>query len=235
MKRSLIWTALLSIGVAGSALAEAVPPSGRYDNRVRNASYVDGQVYRVNTGVMRVTSIEFGVGEEIVSIVAGDTEGYKYDAVPGGRALVVKPLLAGATTNMTVYTNLRAYYLQLQESGRGANYVVRFNGGVAAQSKAGADQPIKTVQKSAPYTRYGANVLTDITPQQVSDDGAFTYFHFSLRGEVPAIFKTTTGVEKTVNSTTMPDGTVRVSGISRYWVVRLGKSEAVIKRMEPAR
>jgi len=73
MKGWLIAAALSAATWAGPVLAEIAPAAGRYDSRVRNALYQDGQVYRVNVGMMRVTSVEFGPGEEIVSIVAGDT------------------------------------------------------------------------------------------------------------------------------------------------------------------
>lgn len=238
MKHTLLASAALAIGLAmaPAAFAEVVPAAGRHDNRVRNATYVDGQVYRVNVGMMRVTSIEFGPGEEIVSIVAGDTAGFNFDGVPGGRAVVVKPTVAGGSTNMTVFTNRRAYYLDLHEAGRRADYVVRFGGGVSATGRAAAAQmPIKQVQRTAPYSHYGVSAKNDVTPLQVWDDGAFTYFRFRRAGQMPAIFKTSNGQERTVNSETTSDGTVRVSGVSPYWVLRVGGTETVVARMEPKR
>lgn len=236
-QKNLISSALaFSILFAPAAFAEAIPAAGRQDSRVRNAVFVDGQVYRVNLGMMRATSVEFGPGEEIVSIVAGDTEGFNFDAVPGGRALVVKPTVAGGSTNMTVFTNRRAYYLDLHEVGRRADYVVRFGGGVAATGASTArPMPIKQVQRTAPYTLYAASARNDVTPLQVWDDGAFTYFRFRRAGQLPAIFKTTNGQERTTNSETRGDGTVRVSGVSPYWVLRVGETETVVERMDAKR
>lgn len=234
MRHTLLASVALAIGLAmaPAAFAEVVPAAGRHDNRVRNATYVDGQVYRVNVGMMRVTSIEFGPGEEISSIVAGDTSGFNFDGVPGGRAVVVKPTVAGGSTNMTVFTNRRAYYLDLHEVGRRADYVVRFGGGVAATGrKTGSQMPIKQVQRTAPYTLYGVSAKNDVTPLQVWDDGAFTYFRFRRAGQMPAIFKTSNGSERTVNSETTADGAVRVSGVSSYWVLRVGETETVVARM----
>lgn len=231
MKKLTAISALAALMISGMAAhAETTPPSGRYDSRVRNANYVDGQVYKVLVGVMKVTSIEFGPGEEIKSIVAGDTEAFAFDGVPGGRALVVKPTVPGASTNMTVYTNRRAYYLFLQEAGKNAHFVVRFGGGVTAQARA-TTASNKTVQPAAPWTHYGANVLNEVTPLQVWDDGTFTYFKFKRNATVPAIFKTARGPEATTNSTALSDGTIRVSGVSPYWVLRAGNVETVIKRM----
>lgn len=235
MKGWLIAAALGAATWAGPVLAEITPAAGRHDSRVRNAVYQDGQVYRVNVGMMRVTSVEFGPGEEIVSIVAGDTEGFNFDGVPGGRALVVKPTVAGGSTNMTVYTNRRAYYLQLHEAGPRADYVVRFGGGVTAQAPrtAAAEPQNKRLNPTTPWHGYAASERNAALPAQVWDDGDFTYFRFQRGAQLPAIFKTSSGPERTVNSTTLSDGTIRVSGISPYWVLRIASTETVIKRLDP--
>ena len=235
MKGWLIAAALGAAMGAAPALAEVTPSAGRHDSRVRNAVYQDGQVYRVNVGMMRVTSVEFGPGEEIVSIVAGDTEGFNFDGVPGGRALVVKPTVSGGSTNMTVYTNRRAYYLQLHEAGQRADYVVRFNGGVSAQAtRTAASEPQnKRLNPTTPWHGYAASERNAALPTAVWDDGDFTYFRFPRGAQLPAIFKTSNGPERTVNSTTLSDGTIRVSGISPYWVLRISATETVIKRLDP--
>lgn len=235
MRNRLIGATLAICTSAVPAMAEVTPAAGRHDSRVRNATWQDGQVYRVNVGMMRVTSVEFGPGEEIVSIVAGDTVGFNFDGVPGGRALVVKPTIAGGATNMTVYTNRRAYYLQLHEAGPRADYVVRFGGGVSAKSpQGGASTPQNTrLNPTTPWHGYAASARNAALPRQVWDDGDFTYFRFPRGAQLPAIFKTSNGPERTVNSTTMADGTIRVSGISPYWVLRISASETVIKRLEP--
>lgn len=235
MRGWLIAAALGAATWAAPALAEVTPSAGRHDSRVRNAVYQDGQVYRVNVGMMRVTSVEFGPGEEIVSIVAGDTEGFNFDGVPGGRALVVKPTVAGGSTNMTVYTNRRAYYLHLNEVGARADYVVRFGGGVTAQAPrtVAAEPQNKRLNPTTPWGGYAASKRNAALPLQVWDDGDFTYFRFPRGAQLPAIFKTSSGPERTVNSTTLPDGTIRVSGISPYWVLRIAATETVIKRLDP--
>ena len=79
------------------------------------ATYQEGQVYRLNVSLTHVTTIEFGDGETIRSIIAGDTEGFEIDGVPGGQAFAIKPLARGVHTNVTVYTNRRSYYFNVQE------------------------------------------------------------------------------------------------------------------------
>ena len=59
------------------AFAEAIPRGGPNDSRVRLATYQEGQVYRLNVSLTHVTTIEFGEGESIRPIIAGDTEGFE--------------------------------------------------------------------------------------------------------------------------------------------------------------
>lgn len=229
MKNIMIGT-MAAMMLANSVTAEVTPRAGSHDARVREAQYVDGQVYRLNVMLSRVTSVEFGQGEEIVSIVAGDTHSFEFDGVPGGRAFVIKPTARGARTNVTVFTNRRTYYFSAQESDAATHYAVRFNypGGAGAQ-------PSNAVARRAPNSNYGADALTGITPTHVWDDGSFTYFRFRSNGEIPSIFAVSAGRERSVNSSTTNDGAIRVSGTSPYWVMRLGDIETTIAMMEVAR
>ena len=52
---------------APAALAETTPRPGPHDNRVRVATWTEGQVYRIVTTLTRVTTVEFGEGETIRS------------------------------------------------------------------------------------------------------------------------------------------------------------------------
>ena len=92
---------------ANFAFAETTPGRGAHDARVRVAQYQDGQVYRIVTGMTHVTSVEFAEGETIRSILAGDTEGFMFDGVPGGRAFAIKPVARGVQTNITVYSGFK--------------------------------------------------------------------------------------------------------------------------------
>ena len=215
----LILPALLSVTVsvaANFAFAEAIPRSGPNDNRVRVATYQDGQVYRLKVSLTHVTTVEFGQGETIRSIIAGDTEGFQLDGVPGGRAFAVKPSARGVHTNITVYTNRRSYYFNVTESGSPTFYVVQFR--YPDENR----RPTNAVAQRAPNYNYAASDRTNFTPSSVWDDGTFTFFRFPRNAPVPAIFQHNNGRERTVNSTQVEDGVLRVSGVGREWVLRLG-------------
>lgn len=209
--------------IAAPALAEYIPRTGGNDNRVRVATYQDGQVYRLSVSLTHVTTVEFGQGETIRSIIAGDTEGFQLDGVPGGWAFAVKPNARGVHTNITVYTNRRSYYFNVTEASSPTYYVVQF------RYPEDNVRPTNAVAQQAPNYNYAASDQTEFTPTSVWDDGTFTYFRFPRSSPVPAIFRSTTGSERTVNSQQIEDGVLRVSGVSNQWVLRLGEDVVCIQ------
>lgn len=213
---------LLLIFTAATALAEATPRRGPNDSRVRIATYQDGQVFRLNVSLTHVTTVEFGEGETIRSILAGDTEGFELDGVPGGQAFAIKPLARGVHTNVTVYTNRRSYYFNVREVSSPTFYVVQFR--YPEEQR----RPQNAVAAQAPNYNYGASSRTEITPARVWDDGTFTYFQFGRNAPVPAIFRYSGGRERTVNTQQTDPGVIRVSGVNAQWVLRLGEEVVCI-------
>ncbi|MEM8572816.1 MAG: TrbG/VirB9 family P-type conjugative transfer protein [Pseudomonadota bacterium] len=213
---------------ANAALTEAVPRGGPNDSRVRIATYQQGQVYRLSVSLTHVTTIEFGEGESIRSIIAGDTEGFEIDGVPGGQAFAIKPLARGVHTNVTVYTNRRSYYFNVQEASVPTFYVVQFR---YPDEEQGAQNAIA---QAAPNYNYGASERLEFTPHRVWDDGTFTYFQFERNAPVPAIFRYSNGRERTANTQATEDGVIRVSGVHDQWVLRIGDEVVCIQATPPA-
>lgn len=219
---------LLIALLPGLAFAEAIPRGGPNDNRVRLATYQEGQVYRLSVSLTHVTTVEFGEGESIRSIIAGDTEGFEIDGVPGGQAFAIKPVARGVHTNVTVYTNRRSYYFIVQETRSPTFYVVQFR---YPDDNA---RPTRAIAAQAPNYNYGASARTEFTPTRVWDDGTFTYFEFPRNAPVPAIFRYANGRERTVNTQATEGGVIRVSGVNRQWVLRIGGEVVCIEATPPA-
>jgi type IV secretion system protein VirB9 len=221
----VVWIAILLITSASASLAEVQPRRGAHDDRVRIATFVDGEVYQVRTSLTHVTSIEFGPGETIRSIIAGDTEGFLLDGVPGGQAFAIKPVVRGAHTNITVYTNRRSYYFNVTEASAPTFYVIRFRYPEVARDDA------RAIARQPANHAYGVSAQAEITPQEIWDDGTFTYFRFAANAPVPAIFRWSTGRERSVNAMAQEDGVIRVSGISARWVLHLADLEVCVQDM----
>jgi type IV secretion system protein VirB9 len=214
------------------AIAETAPKPGRLDARVTYANWQDGQVYRINTRLRDVTLVELGAGEKIQSIAIGDLESFKIDKLERANLFIIKPVVAGATTNLTVETQRNIYFLQVTEGGKGSpNYSVKFTVPVVAKGKsATADIPAAAPMSYRVMKK--RKKLPAFAPVSISDDGRKTTFLIPPGAPMPAIFRADAkGQEYSVNSS-VRGTTITVSTRSERWVLRYGE-EYVCVSAEP--
>ncbi len=214
--------------LASPALAAVKPAPGPGDARIRTTPYDPNQVVLL-TGVLGYQfSIGFEAGERIENVSIGDAMGWQ--VTPNARAtlLFIKPILAGATTNMTVVTNLRHYAFELnvdKRPGRAAAgtalYGLQFLYPMTVPP-AQVPAPVTPVEPTVKNTAYSYEGSTKTLPSQVFDDGRATYFRFEDRGAYPAIFvlEDRNG-ESIVNTATRGDYLV-VDQVARAFVLRQG-------------
>ncbi len=215
----LLCAALLA-AIATPALAETTPKSMRVDARSATAMYQEGQVYKINTQLRRVTLITLAQGERFVDFKAGDTESFQFADTDGGKAILVKPVIAGAVTNGVIVTNQRFYLVEMHESAS-----VRPHYSVSFQSPAGSPAAAQSSVPAGPPRSYVISAATkdsQIKPVTVSDDGRRTFFTFSPDAPIPSIYRADAqGREYIVNGRTI--GTrVTVGSRSDRWVIRYG-------------
>ena len=222
---------LISI-TALPALAETAPKPGSHDARVTYATYQEGQVYRINTRLRNVTLVELGEGEKIQSIAIGDLESFKIDKLERANLFIIKPVVAGATTNLTVETQRNIYFLQVTEGGRGnPNYSVKFTVPSSTRSTTTGSE----IPASLPMTykiMIKGRALPSFAPVSISDDGRKTTFIIPPGAPMPTIFRADAkGKEYSVNSS-VRGTTITVSTPSERWVLRYGE-EYVCVTAEP--
>ena len=127
MTRSLLLPGLAfacALGIASVASAEVAPASMGADARVRSVLYNPVDVIRLDTHLRVNTAIELGAGERIDSVLLGDSEAFEVEVLSNRTTVSVKPLIAGAETNMTIYTGRRTISLSISE-GRSRNPTYR--------------------------------------------------------------------------------------------------------------
>lgn len=209
------------------ALSEVRPKAGSRDSRVTYAQYVDGQVYHVSTRIRNITLIELSQGEQIQSVAAGDLESFRVEKLEGPNVFTIKPLIEGASTNVTVETNRRFYFLQVSEGKGTPNWLVKFSAAADRKSSASQSAPQVRPLPVLPPTpmRYAVSrggKSISFAPVGVSDDGSKTYFQIPPGVPMPSIFRADEkGLEYAVNSTTK-GSIVTVAGRSERWVLRYG-------------
>jgi type IV secretion system protein VirB9 len=214
------------------ALSETAPKPGSHDARVTYATYQEGQVYRINTRLRNVTLVELGTGEQIQSIAIGDLESFKIDKLERANLFIIKPVVAGATTNLSVETQRNIYFLQVTEGARGEpNYSVKFTvPGSTRVATTGSEIPA-SLPMSYKIMKKG-RALPAFAPVSISDDGRKTTFVIPPGAPMPTIFRADAkGQEYSVNSS-VRGTTITVSTRSERWVLRYGE-EYVCVTAEP--
>ena len=231
-RSTLVMAGLLASLTSLPAFAETAPKPGSHDARVTYATYQEGQVYRINTRLRNVTLVELGTGEQIQSIAIGDLESFKIDKLERANLFIIKPVVAGATTNLTVETQRNIYFLQVTEGGRGEpNYSVKFTvPGSTRAATIGIEIPA-SLPMSYKIMKKG-RALPAFAPLSISDDGRKTTFVIPPGAPMPTIFRADAkGQEYSVNSS-VRGTTITVSTRSERWVLRYGE-EYVCVTAEP--
>lgn len=218
------------VALAAPALAEVTPTSLSVDPRSATAIYQEGQVYKINTRLRRVTLITLAQGERFLDFKAGDTESFVFADTENANAILVKPVIGGAVTNGVIITNRRNYLVELHESSR-----VRPHYAVSFQAPASERRTSRTSIPSGPPKTYVMTTQTDgaeIAPVRVRDDGSKTYFDFGPDAPIPSIYRAdASGREYIVNART--DGTrVTVATRSDRWVIRYDNQYVCIQNAE---
>lgn len=221
--RNRIALGLLAGLAALPALAETAPRPGARDVRVTYANYQEGQVYRVTTRLRTVTLVELGDGERIQSIAIGDLESFRIDKLERANLFIIKPVIPGASTNLTVETQKNIYFLQVTESARGTpSYSVKF-------TTPGTGRGTRTASEVPPAMPMTYRVLKTgkqqaaFAPVSIADDGRKTRFVIPPGAPIPTIFRADAkGREYSVNSA-VRGTTITVSSRSERWVLRYGE------------
>lgn len=232
----LLATALLAS--ATTAAAETTPRPYPEDPRIRHYVYDEHEVYRLDTFMRFITAIEFANGENIESVQVGDSESWQIVRLNRGDVLSVKPLIEGAYTNMTVYTDRRAYTFELRarEGEVGSpnlNYRISFT--YPEEEAAKRRQAAERQSRPKDTNYYAAGKAPSIRPLQVYDDGRQTWFIFPEGARRPAIFAADAAGKESIVNVRHLDGASVVDRTSDRWTLRIGDEELCIAHGDAVR
>ena len=218
----------LSLGVAVPGSAEVAPASMGADARVRSVLYNSVDVIRLDTHLRVNTAIELGAGERIDSVLLGDSEAFEVEVLSNRTTVSIKPVIAGAETNMTIYTGRRTITLAISE-GHGRNPTYRL---VLRYPETGTGRPTRSAAPAGSREiGYAWSGDENLKPIHIWNDGQATYFAFAP-GLRPSIF----GVDATGREVTLNSGTrgsiVRVAGVRDAYSIRIGTQVLCIERVE---
>ncbi|MGX9120403.1 TrbG/VirB9 family P-type conjugative transfer protein [Mesorhizobium sp. BHbsci] len=238
MIKIILSSIIFSFVLATAVMAEQSPVGFASDARIKRYAYDEHNVYKLDLYLKSVTAIQFDVGENVESILLGDSASWQVIKLKMGNVVSLKPLIDQALTNMTIYTDQRVYTFELRSVGE-----------IKAGVKAGAAQAFRIVftypDQSKPSDKnlarggpvnhqYVASGHAQFRPLAVTDNTLQTTFVLPKGAPRPAIFRVGHDrEEKLVNSRTDGDHII-VDGTSDYWVMRIGNDAVCVGKTSAA-
>lgn len=116
-RREPVTASMQAISQANAA-ALATPAAGAFVNAALVYDFEIGRLYRIDASPGYLTSITLRPGEHLVSKASGDTVRWVIGETSQGlgdsaqTVILVKPIRAGAKTNLVLTTDQRTYYLE---------------------------------------------------------------------------------------------------------------------------
>lgn len=129
MRTHLILAIMLAYASPALAVDDASFPAPARDERMKLLPYDEGDVYTILTRYGYQTNIVFDRNESIETLSVGDRS--VWQIIPAGHRIFIRPMIEGASTNMTVLTDRRSYQFDLRslspKDDKGQNiYVAKF-------------------------------------------------------------------------------------------------------------
>ncbi|SDX93890.1 type IV secretion system protein VirB9 [Albimonas donghaensis] len=221
---------LLAALIASPVIAEVAPRPVGPDPRIRSLAYDPDEVFRLDLAMKFITHIRFAPGEAIQSVSVGDSASWQIVRLQRGDVLAIKPLIAGAASNMNVITDRRSYVFELRArwlkaGSRHHAYRVSFTYPEEEAAEARAAALAASRPKDRDYHWAGDAALR---PLAVFDDGVKTTFRLPRHAPRPALFAVdAAGEEALVNTVQNADG-FTADRVSARWTLRYGEEAAAI-------
>lgn len=244
MIRSAAFALVLTVATAvapGTALAERTPDQGPEDGRIRTIVYNPRDVVKVVGHYGYHTLIELAEGENVETILIGDSVAWQVIPTKRGNVVAVKPAESNAATNLTLITDRRTYAFSL-EAKKGApgpqmTWRLQFRypeDESAAQLAELAKTRLANVASGKPdvaagpegqnlnfrYTYAGDATLA---PELAFDDGEFTYFRFAKDSPLPGIFVVDAEKRESMVDQQIVGDYVQVKAIGTQFSLRAGE------------
>ncbi len=203
------------------------PQPGPRDPHIQTVFYNPDEVVRLTGALGWQIMIEFGPDERIENVSIGDALAWQVTPNKRARNLFLKPLIRGASTNMTVVTDQRRYAFALDTGPRAAGtpWVVRFDYPRPVVTTVAELPPPPEPPRNFAYAVAGDPGLL---PHRVWDDGRATYFEFAPETAMPAIYAGGPGKDETLVNSAVRGRVMIVHQTAGRFTLREGKRFATV-------
>jgi type IV secretion system protein VirB9 len=151
------------------------PQTRAFVNAAQVYPFSDGALYRLYAAPELVSDIALQAGETIISVAAGDTARWTVGDTTSGTGdakrvhILVKPFIAGLTTNLVIATDRRTYYLQLESTSTTA---------MSALSWTYPQDELLAIKRAADQQRAATPVASGLAVEQLN-------FGYAITGDNP--------------------------------------------------
>ena len=189
MRQIFLSSMCVLVGLSSMCVhAESTPHHVSADNHVKVVMYDPNNVVILKGRYGYQTQITFAPNETVQNVSIGDS--LAWQAVPVNNNLFIKPV-AASKTNMTVITNSNSYNFQMDSLDGQVNptYKLQFSypdGGYSF----GESNEVATFDPDKLNWKYTFTGDRTLVPEEVFDNGQFTYFKFKEDGmsHLPAVY-----------------------------------------------
>jgi len=241
--KNIIMTFLVLLLTISPTYAGKDPRTGSTDARIKNLTYSENEVYRLQGHYGYTTVLEFSSKEKIETISIGDSEAWQVIKPNRQNILFIKPLEQNAETNMTILTSKRIYSFEMTASqidshqSSDLNFRIKFvypnetDMDLANIGSSNNNNDHNPLLKGSPsewnfdYTYSGSKRLR---PSRVFDDGTFTYFQIGKLNSTPAIFSVDAGGNESLVNYNVQGQYIVVRSVRRQFTLRDGKTATCI-------
>jgi type IV secretion system protein VirB9 len=234
-KSSILLIAMLYASAVHAQQMPNVEPQGEMakprDPRIRVIDYDPDQIFSITGHTGYQMTIEFEPGEKIETVGIGDSSGWQ--VTPNGNAtlLFLKPMTLAPVTNMALVTNKRRYNIELS-SRSGAKvtkdkiiYVLRFR--LPAPPPVAVSGVNENLISQVPPENWNRNYRfegsKELVPEEIFDDGRYTYIRFAENLETPAIFAVSGAEDENLVNSNMRGKYVMIDRVAGQIILRHGK------------
>jgi type IV secretion system protein VirB9 len=224
-------------------LLVSTPVAAQPDSRVRSVLFTPDKVVRFVGKPGYQSSIHFGSDERIENVAIGDSAAWQVTPNKRGDYLFIKPLIAGARSNLMVVTDKRTYLFDLEASRAGQPvYALSFEypdypapGSIqpppeptpapAQVAVAAAVAPKPVMKINIAWQVRGARSLR---PTRVFDDTKAVYLSWPDASALPAILLPAPDGTESPADYKVEGGYIVVDGLPQQIIIRRGKEQAII-------
>lgn len=218
-------------------------PSGR-DARIQTVRYTSNDVIRIFAAEGVATTIELATGEQITDFAMGDRDAWH--AAVNGNLFLIKPKDVRADTNLTLFTNRRAYLFVLRTTARTSRNVaywvrLEYPGDAQAGGFERAQAERMQVQRDLADSAAEGSVHSDywivgpreLQPLAMHDNGRQTFMTFSAAHALPAAFVVESDGAESLVDFHVEGGTMVLHKVVERLLLRRGSLVAGITNRSP--